>query len=211
MKQISVLLLEESPFFRPAVSSVLRRLGFSVSTTNLNQLKDRTSKKPDVIVLDVVTIAAEETAKLQDLVRDYSRIAPILMLAREDRIEHVILGLRGGALGFVRQTAEPREVRNAVLAIAQGNTWCCRKLLREVTKYLLDPLPLNRARLTRREVEVMKCLAAGQTNKEIAQCLGLSVQSIKVYVSNLLHKTGASNRASVALYAAARSSQTGAE
>lgn len=116
----------------------------------------------------------------------------------------LLAGLKAGAVGFVGQNASIKELQKAILTVAEGNTWCDTKSFQKVMSFLPD-LPCSKElRLTEREEEVLNHVSQGQSNKEIAAHLGLSPQSVKVYVSNLLRKSGVSNRSGLAHYAVAR-------
>lgn len=154
-------------------------------------------------MLDAGTFAkgAEE---LEELIREYSRIAPVLLLSREDRLDTLLAGLKAGAMGFVEQSASIKELQKAIMTVAEGNTWCDTKSFQKVMSFL-PALPYSKEpRLTEREEEVLIHVSQGQSNKEIAAQLGLSPQSVKVYVSNLLRKSGVSNRSGLAHYAVVR-------
>lgn len=116
----------------------------------------------------------------------------------------LLAGLKAGAVGFVEQSASIKELQKAMVTVAEGNTWCDTKTFQKVMSFL-PALPYSKElRLTEREEEVLNHVSRGQSNKEIAAHLGLSPQSVKVYVSNLLRKSGVSNRSGLAHYAVAR-------
>jgi two-component system nitrate/nitrite response regulator NarL len=186
-----VLLVENSAVFRAALRSVLQKLGFSVIVPP--QHLRMAGEQAMVILVDAIT-SSEDLQQLELLVREYSRVGPVLLLAREDHVEQVVAGLRGGAIGFLKQTASPRDLRAAIRAVCAGRTWCDADLLRQAAKYLPSIPQLRKARLTQREQEVLNRVRRGESNKEVAQQLGVTEQSVKVYVSNLLRKTGATNR-----------------
>jgi len=159
--------------------------------------------QPDVVLIDVGTFA-QSAPELEGLIREYSRVAPVLLLMREDRLEMLLVGLKGGAVGFVEQTASIDELKKAIVALAEGSTWCDTKAFQKIMSFL-PVLPCSKQlKLTGREEEVLSHVSQGQSNKEIAAHLGLSPQSVKVYVSNLLRKSGVSNRSGLAHYAVAR-------
>lgn len=196
----TVLLVENSAVFQAALGAVLRKMGFSVSVA-----PQRPHLAPDgitAVLIDAITLS-DSPEQFELLVKEYSPIAPILLLAREDRAEQVVAGLRGGAIGFVKQTASPRELGAAIRTVATGRAWCDAGLLRQVAHYLPAIPALRNPRLTRREQEVLDRLKQGESNKEVAQRLGVTEQSVKVYVSNLLRKTGATNRRELAYLLAA--------
>jgi two-component system nitrate/nitrite response regulator NarL len=198
MSSIAVLLIENSPLFRSALCNILVELGFSVTATEHPLVKE--FKERGVILVDVATLP-ENAGDLEGLLGQFSKMGPVLLMAREDRVEPIVKGLRAGALGFIKQTASRRDLANAVRALANGGTWCDVGLFRKVMRYL-PPLPyLRRARFTKREEEVLACVSRGEHNKEIAHRLCVTEQSVKVYVSNLLRKTGALNRNELAFVA----------
>lgn len=199
MRCISVILVDESPLFRMAISSVLRGLEFSVSASDKTLLGADIRRKPDIVLINTVTLTGGPS-KLGEFVSAYARIAPVLLLAREDGLDYVIAGLRAGALGFIKQTTRSRDLGSAITAMVKGKTWCDKMLLQSVAKYLPDPRNAGGLRLTKRENEVLSQVAMGLTNKEIAERMGLSVQSIKVYVSSLFRKTGTTNRSALLFY-----------
>ncbi len=195
----AILLIEKSVVFQMALRSVLRKLGFSVF---LSRQHLRVSSDVSLVVLvDTITLS-ENPHQLESLVTEYSQVGSTLLLAREDHAELVAAGLRGGAVGFLKQTASPQQLKAAIRAVAAGRTWCDADLLRQVSKFLPSIPALRAAHLTKRELEVLGCIRSGQSNKEVAQHLGVTEQSVKVYVSNMLRKTGASNRHQLALAAA---------
>lgn len=187
----SVLLIENSAVFQGALRLALRQLGFSVfiPPQHLHAAPGQIA----VVLFDAVTLN-ESSEQFELLVGEYSRVGPVLLMAREDHVEQVVAGLRGGAVGFLKPTSPARDLAAAIRALGAGRAWCDVDLLRLVARCLPKIPALRSPRLTKREQEVLNCLRGGQSNKEVAQLLGVTEQSVKVYVSNLLRKTGATNR-----------------
>ncbi len=202
MKGQSVLLVEASPLFRTALTSVLHRLGLSVTPLSLVDLEGRQMRRPLLILFDVATFPGG-LVELEEAAGICSRIGPVLLLGREDRLEEILAGLKAGAVGFVKQTASARDLMNGIRAVASGRAYCDCDIFRRIMKFLPGITLPKETRLTKRETEVLNYLTLGRSNKEIAQSLALSEQSIKVHVSNLFRKTGTSNRSSLALFAVA--------
>lgn len=198
MRKLSIALIEDSPLFGAALFSVLQRLRFSVVLSPPDQRAGKRMTVPDVVLFDVVTFAGT-SQQLGELVKTYSEDSPVLLLGREDRIEQIISGLRAGAVGVLKQTAPIRQLRKAITTVAEGSTCCDRALFRKIMHYLpTTELPdWQQPSLTAREQQVLRSVCRGESNKEIAQDLGVTEQSVKVYVSNLLRKTGTSNRSSL--------------
>lgn len=203
MKAISVLLIEDSALFRSALETVLRRAGFLVTTCTSKTTPARHSRHTCVVLFDVVTFAGGPN-EIEAIVQQWTPLARVLLLGRADRLEQLLVGLRAGAAGCLKQTASANELRRAVVSLAAGGSWYERTLGELLLEYSLPPSSRAKPRLTKREAEVLAHLVQGKRNKEIAESLGLTEQTIKIQVSNLLRKTGTSNRTSLLLYAMRR-------
>lgn len=203
MKTVRVILVEDSPVFRSALRSLLSGRGLSIAVANGAGSWNKPSPQADVVLVDAGTFA-KGAEPLEELIREYSRMAPVLLLTREDRLEMLLAGLKAGAVGFVEQSASIKELQKAIVTVAEGNTWCGAKAFQRVMSFLPALPSAKELRLTEREEEVLSHVSQGLSNKEIAAQLGLSPQSVKVYVSNLLRKSGVSNRSGLAHYAVVR-------
>ncbi len=198
MKAASVFVVEASPIFRSALRSVLSRIGTMAAYCGPLTSLERHNGKLDAILVDAATFPGNDQ-QLRELTERSAKFGPVVLLVREDRIDQIIAGFRAGAVGLVRQTSSERELKKALNTVMAGSIWCDKKIFQRVARYLLPVRQLSPTNLTQREKEVLDCVGRGDTNKEIAQRLQISIQSVKVYVSNLLRKTGASNRGALAL------------
>ena len=106
--------------------------------------------------------------------------------------------LRAGAAGYIRKDAEPETLLAAVRAVARGKTYIDPSVARQA----LGAAP--REELTARETEVLRRLAQGLSNKEIAEALSISEETVKTHVSNVLAKLDAENRAQAIVQALKR-------
>jgi len=155
--------------------------------------------KPDIVLMDMLMpvmdgIAA--TAQIRRELPDTEVIALTSVL--EDSA--VIGAVKAGAIGYLLKDAEPEELRTAIHAAAAGQVHLTAKaaarLMREVRA------PDHPQQLSEREVDVLRLLAAGKANKEIAAALTIGEQTVKTHVSNILMKLGVQSRTQAALYAA---------
>jgi DNA-binding NarL/FixJ family response regulator len=152
------------------------------------------SLTPDVLVLDVsmpVQSGIEVTAEL----RRKGIAVRVLMLSVHDHPQYVIEAVRAGAGGYLRKDAEPAELRNAIRAVARGDSYFSPSVAGHLSAVIqgrgAPDSPAGRLQsLTPREREVLEGIARGQTNKEIAGALGLSTRTVESYRESLMRKLG---------------------
>lgn len=128
---------------------------------------------------------------------------PILMLSTYDNPTYVARAVALGAAGYVLKGADRQDLINAIKKVASGESAWTRDELRRVTGALATPrLAADiEVPLTQRESEVLRQLALGLTNKEIAQALHISYETVKEHVQHILRKIGVSDRTQAAVWA----------
>jgi len=155
--------------------------------------------RPDVVLMDLIMPeldGIEATAQIRSELADTEVIALTSVLQDASVVDAV----RAGAIGYLLKDAGADELCQAIRGAAQGKVQlapeAAERLIREVRA------PESPETLTPRETEVLRLLAAGQSNKEIAYNLGISEKTVKTHVSNILAKLGVPSRTQAALYAA---------
>jgi DNA-binding NarL/FixJ family response regulator len=158
--------------------------------------------KFDVVLLDVRMADGDGLNALGRIKLDRPDL-PIVMFSAYDNPTYVARAVALGASGYILKGSSREELVDAVVKAAAGdNTWT-RDNLRRVTGALATPR-LNidsEVPLTRRESEVLKLLASGATNKEIARSLNISYETVKEHVQHILRKIGVSDRTQAAVWA----------
>lgn len=154
--------------------------------------------KPDVILMDLlmpVMDGIEATAAIKRELPDTEVIALTSVL--EDA--SVIGAIRAGALGYLLKDTKAEELIQAIKAASEGQVQlspqAAARLMREVRA------PESPEALTDRETEVLRLLAQGRSNKEIAHLLTIGEKTVKTHVSSILAKLNVSSRTQAALYA----------
>lgn len=165
-------------------------------------------EKPSVIV-----IGAEidgNSRKGFEVVRELRGLRPetrVVMLLDSSERSQVIEAFRAGARGVFSRNESLKLLAKCIYCVHQGQIWANSKELRYLLDALGEALPLRvidakgAELLSRREQEVVRCVAEGMSNREIAQRLGLTEHTVKNYLFRIFDKLGVSKRVEVVLYA----------
>jgi DNA-binding NarL/FixJ family response regulator len=159
--------------------------------------------KPDILVLDL-TMPGGSSIQVIEQLRQQSPQTKILVLTMHDEPAYVRATLGAGCAGYLVKTASDAEMLSALRTIAQGRMAINVPLSNDEMKTVLGntaPQPGSRALLSARESEVLKLLALGHTNTQIADKLFLSVKTIETYRSRIGEKLGLRDRAELVAYA----------
>lgn len=158
--------------------------------------------KPDVVLLDIRMADGDGLNALGRIKLNRPKL-PVLMLSGYDNPTYVARALALGASGYLLKDMGSDELLSAIRRVAQGGDAWNRDELRRVTGALATPRVAGdiEVPLTQRESEVLAQLALGLTNKEIAQVLGISYETVKEHVQHVLQKIGVSDRTQAAVWA----------
>lgn len=158
--------------------------------------------RPDVILLDMLMPRKDGLGAIGDIIKE-NPDAKILVLTSFAEDEKVFPAIKAGALGYLLKDSSPQELLQAIRNVYNGEASLHPTIARKLMRELNQPasLPPTTDPLTEREVEVLRLVAQGLSNDEIAQKLVVSERTVRTHVSHILDKLHLANRTQMALYA----------
>jgi NarL family two-component system response regulator LiaR len=159
--------------------------------------------KPDVMLMDLLMPEMDGIAATRG-VKEVSPETNVIVLTSFTDDEHIMPALRAGATGYLLKDVSANDLVRAIEGANKGQAQLhpdvARKLMEQVSQPAARQEPPGAA-LTPRELEVLRLIASGMSNKEIARELVLNERTVKGHVSNILSKLGLADRTQAALYA----------
>lgn len=153
---------------------------------------------PDVVLMDLLMPVMDGITATQIIRKDYSD-SEVIALTSVLEDASVVNAVRAGAIGYLLKDTQADELCRAIKAAADGQVQlspkAAERLMREIRA------PESPEKLTERETDVLRLLAIGMANKEIAAEMHISETTVKTHVSNILMKLGVPSRTQAALYA----------
>lgn len=152
--------------------------------------------QPDVVLMDLRMDRMDGVTATQRITRDHEQTR-VLVLTTFDSDRDVYAALQAGASGFLVKDADPRQLADAVRTVARGDCLLAASITRRlVERHLAQPMdsPPALTALTAREIDVLRLVAQGLSNQEIAATLFLAETTVKTHLGRLMAKTGCRDR-----------------
>jgi DNA-binding NarL/FixJ family response regulator len=161
--------------------------------------------QPELVLMDL-RMPGMDGLQATRALKQSCPLASVLILTMFEDAELLLEAVRAGAAGYLLKSASEEDVRAAIFGALDGNFPVDHRLAREVLRNLSrEPVPKqpppNGVRLSAREQEVLVELARGQTNREIAETLVITSNTVKIHVEHILAKLGVSDRTQAAVRA----------
>jgi len=205
MSNIKILIADDHEVVRCGLKTLLADSDVEVMaevSTGEAAVKYALEHNPDVVLLDIRMPNGDGLTALGRIKLDKPEL-PILILSTFDNPTYVARAVALGASGYLLKGCTREELLKAIRMAAAGESAWTRDELRRVTGALATPRLTADVEvpLTQRESEVLRQLAYGLTNKEIAQALHISYETVKEHVQHILRKIGVSDRTQAAVWA----------
>lgn len=204
---IRILIADDHPVVRDGLAVILGTqsdfevvgaAGNGVETVNLTR-----QLQPDVLLLDLEMPDMDGVETLKQL-RAFCPDIPALVFTAYDTDERIVGAIEAGAKGYILKGAPRSELFKAIRIVAQGGTLLQPIIISKLMRHLSGQHDNPIEALTEREMDVLRLLARGKTNREIAAELVITERTVKFHLSSILGKLGATNRTEALAIAAQR-------
>lgn len=204
-KQIRVLVVDDHAVVREGLVALIRErpdiIVVGEAADGDQAVQQARELDPDVILLDLVMPGKDGLEAIREIIQDNPN-ARILVLTSFSEERRVYDAIKAGAMGYLLKETSYKELVKAIYDVYHGEISIQPSIALKVIRELR---PLQQTQtdqpLTDRELEVLKCLAEGLKNQEIAEKLQISYGTVTKHVSNIMGKLHQANRTQVALYA----------
>jgi len=201
---LCIALVDDQALVREGLKSLLHGLGFDVvlDCEDGAALLAALPSHPVQLVLSDVRMPRMDGIELTRRLRADGNMTPIILLTTFDDADVMLRAIEAGAQAFLLKDISPEDLRDAVLRVARGELWLApvsTDAVRRHLKYADTALPT--AELGARELSILRLMAGGYSNKEIARSLFLAEGTVKNYVSEILAKLGTRDRTRAVLKA----------
>lgn len=207
IETISVLIADDHAIVRQGLSSFLSLqdgieiVGQAADGEEAVALAEQLH--PDVILMDLVMPSLDGIAAIERI-RTVSPDARVIVLTSFAEDDKIFAAIRAGASGYLMKDVAPADLANAIRMVHAGEPILAPDVMRRVMEQAARTPETPSDGLTERELDVLRLIAAGRSNKEIALDLTLSEKTVKTHVSNILQKLRLADRTQAALYAVRR-------
>jgi DNA-binding NarL/FixJ family response regulator len=201
-----VLIADDQTLFRRGLARLLEedpRIALvGEAKDGLEAVQKAAALEPDVVLMDLRMPGLEGAEATEQIIR-HNPAVKVLILSTFEADNYVLQALRAGASGYILKDAEPAAIASSIMAVLSGE----RVMAGPVANRVLDMLTGASSPkefydgLTAREVEILKLIAKGQANKQIAFNLKISEKTVRNHISHIYEKLQIYDRAQAVLYA----------
>ncbi|MGA2667472.1 MAG: response regulator transcription factor [Ignavibacteria bacterium] len=211
MKNIKILIADDHEVVRDGLKNILLTLGNISVVGEVANGEDAVNQyntlKPDLVIMDI-SMPGMNGIEATRIIKENDPEAKILVLTMHDNQEYLNQIIRSGAKGFVLKNTDKDELLQAVKTVAAGENFFSK----DISKLIIDNYirsakdtekseTYKEVPLTKREIEILKFIAEGHSNQEIANKLFISYNTVDTHRKNIMHKLSIKNTAGLVRYA----------
>ena len=205
-KPIRILIADDHTVVREGIRTMLEpkpdMLVVAEAVDGLDAIEKSENCQPDVVLIDLVMPRMTGHEAIPKILEQNPE-TKILVLTSFSEEATVIKAIQAGAKGYLLKDSSPQDLVQSIRRVYAGELWVHPQMMSKVLSKLIQPSKCESAKIniTEREMDVLKLVATGMSNQEIAQALHISEGTVRFHVTNLLSKLELSNRTQLALYA----------
>jgi two-component system nitrate/nitrite response regulator NarL len=211
MKNIKILIADDHEVVRDGLKNILLSLGNVTISGEVANGEDAvnsyTLTKPDLVIMDI-SMPGMNGIDATRIIKENDPEAKILILTMHDNQEYLNQIIRCGAKGFVLKNTDKEELLQAVKTVAAGENFFSKDISKLIIdNYIRSAKDTDKSEsykevpLTKREIEILKFIAEGHSNQEIANKLYISYNTVDTHRKNIMHKLSIKNTAGLVRYA----------
>lgn len=210
MTEIRVLLADDHSLFRNGIASLLKSQKeiqvVGESSDGMDAIEQARKLKPDVILMDISMPQCDGLQAVKAIKQEMPQVR-IIMLTVSDDDRNLFAAIKNGADGYLLKTIEPSELYDMLARVHLGEApisgVMARKILQEFKQLKQGGHSASETKgeLSEREIGILELVVQGATNSAIAKSLGITENTVKIHLRNILEKLHMQNRIQAAIYA----------
>lgn len=211
MKNIKILIVDDHEVVRDGLKNILLSLNNVAIAGEAANGEDAIAfyetNKPDLVIMDI-SMPGMNGIEATRIIKENDPNAKILILTMHDNQEYLNQIIRSGAKGFVLKNTDKEELLDAVKTVAGGENFFSKDISKLIIEnYIRSAKDTDKNEgykevpLTKREIEILKYIAEGNSNQEIANKLYISYNTVDTHRKNIMHKLSIKNTAGLVRYA----------
>lgn len=211
MKNIKILIVDDHEVVRDGLKNILLSLNNMAIAGEAANGEDAISMydslKPDLVIMDI-SMPGMNGIEATRIIKENDPDAKILILTMHDNQEYLNQIIRSGAKGFVLKNTDKEELLDAVKTVSGGENFFSKDISKLIIEnYIRSAKETDKndghkeVPLTKREIEILKYIAEGNSNQEIANRLYISYNTVDTHRKNIMHKLSIKNTAGLVRYA----------
>ncbi len=204
---IRVLLADDHKIVREGLRRIIEESGdmevVAEAAGGSEAIKKTLDSRPDVAVVDIAMPPGMDGLEVVSQLKLYVPDMPVLILTMHDEEQYVVRAVKAGAMGYVTKQSAPEQLVDAVRKVYSGGRYLTEKASEALALRVVmgDNFKSAADSLSMRELQVLRKLALGHTNHEIAESYHISVKTVDTYRARLLKKLNLRNNAEISRFA----------